>query len=163
MKTKILILLLAVAASVGTMHAAIVNGTCGDNLTWSLNTKDSTLTITGSGEMTSAPWNEYKQYIAHVSLPDNLTSICDNAYNGCSAMTKIVIPNTISKIGKSAFSGSGLTGVYISDLAAWCNINFRDNGNPVSIAHRLYLNDTEVVDLVIPSGIKTIKANIGYA
>ena len=159
MKTKILILLLAVAASVGTMHAAIVNGTCGDNLTWSLNTKDSTLTITGSGEMTSAPWNEYKQYIAHVSLPDNLTSICDNAYNGCSAMTKIVIPNTISKIGKSAFSGSGLTGVYISDLAAWCNINFRDNGNPVSIAHRLYLNDTEVVDLVIPSGIKTIKAN----
>ena len=163
MKTKIFTLLLAVAASIGTMNAAIVNGTCGDNLTWSLNTKDSTLNIIGSGEMTSAPWNEYKQYIAHVSLPDNLTSICDNAYNGCSAMTKIVIPNTISKIGESAFSGSGLTGVYISDLAAWCNINFAggwwNNGNPVSIAHRLYLNDTEVVDLVIPSGIKTIKEN----
>ena len=44
---KLSIFLLALFASAGITQAAIVDGSCGDNLTWSLNTQDSTLTITG--------------------------------------------------------------------------------------------------------------------
>ena len=46
-KKKIFTLLLAVAASVGTMFAE--SGTCGENLTWDLT--DGVLTISGTGAM----------------------------------------------------------------------------------------------------------------
>lgn len=38
----------------GKTWAEEANGTCGENLTWEL--KDGILTISGTGEMTQAPW-----------------------------------------------------------------------------------------------------------
>lgn len=122
MKTKIFMLLFAVMASVEMMHAAVENGTCGTNLTWSLNTKDSTLTITGSGAMatwstsSNVPWAEYVQYIAYVSLPNGLTSIGANAFCYCSCVRSAVIPDSVISIGSYAFRDcSGLTNVTIGD------------------------------------------------
>ena len=116
---KLSIFLLALFASAGITQAAIVDGSCGDNLTWSLNTKDNTLTITGSGEMTnwsvnSAPWYDYKSYIKYVSLPDGLTSIGGYAFRDCTDLTSVTIPNSVTSIGRYAFTGcSGLTSVTI--------------------------------------------------
>ncbi len=120
---KISIFLLALVAGVGITQAAIVDGSCGDNLTWSLNTQDSTLTITGSGEMTNwhgdpdfAPWYDYKSYIKYVSLPNGVTSIGDWAFRDCSGLTSIEIPNRVTSIGSDAFDGcSGLTSVTIGN------------------------------------------------
>ena len=88
-------------------YAAVVDGTCGDNLTWTLNTKDSTLVIAGTGWMktssSSVPWSDYKIYIKYVTLPDGLTSIGDNAFDGCSSLTSITIPNSVTSIGRYAF------------------------------------------------------------
>ena len=112
MKHKLLTLFLVLAASIGITNAAIVNGTCGDNLTWSLNTKDSTLIIEGSGEMAEAPWSSYASYIAYVSLPEGLTNIF--GFYDCSNITSIDIPNSVTSIGNSAFYFcSGLTSVTI--------------------------------------------------
>jgi len=102
---KLLSLLLV--ASTTLSYAAIVNGTCGENLTWSLDTKDSTLTIEGSGEMMwdkYAPWEEYRSYIAHVSLPNGLTSIKNEAFSSCYNLTSIKIPNSVINIENYAFS-----------------------------------------------------------
>ena len=113
---KLSIFLLALVASAGITQAAIVDGSCGDNLTWSLNTKDSTLTITGSGEMTSRPWSDYNSYIKYVSLPDGLTSIGNSAFHVCYRLTSVTIPNSVTSIGSSAFQGcSGLTSVTIGN------------------------------------------------
>ena len=100
-------------------YAAIVDGTCGDNLTWTLNTKDSTLTISGTGAMrnyyyASAPWYDYRSYIKYVTLPDGLTSIGNVAFMYCSALTSITIPNSVTSIGDEAFLGcSSLTSITI--------------------------------------------------
>ena len=100
-------------------YAAIVDGTCGDNLTWTLNTKDSILVIAGTGEMTNyiyspAPWSDYKSYIKYVTLPDGLTSIGYYAFYDCESLTSITIPNSVTSIGGGAFSGcKGLTSITI--------------------------------------------------
>ena len=111
-------------------YAAIVDGTCGDNLTWTLNSKDSTLVIAGTGKMTnysyssSAPWSDYASYIKYVTLPDGLTSIGDHAFRVCSALNSITIPNSVTSIGESAFgSCSSLTfvtlGNSVTSIGEW--------------------------------------------
>ena len=100
-------------------YADIVEGTCGDNLTWTFNTKDSTLVIAGTGEMKnydyySVPWFDYKIYIKYVTLPDGLTSIGYYAFCDCRGLTSITIPNSVTSIGNHAFYNCfGLTSVTI--------------------------------------------------
>ena len=141
---KLFSLFLLLAASVGMMQAAIINGTCGENLTWSLNTKDSTLTIEGSGEMTSAPWDEHKSYIAYVSLPDGLTSIGNSAFYNCTGLTSVEIPNSVTSIGNSAFSScTGLISVTI--------------GNSVtSIGDYAFSSCTGLTSMTIPNSVTSI-------
>jgi len=53
--------------------------------------------------------------------------------------------------------------VNITDLAAWCDIDFLGNdSNPCYIAHHLYLNGVEITDLVIPDTITSIGAFAFY-
>ena len=141
---KLSIFLLALVASAGITQAAIVDGSCGDNLTWSLNTKDSTLTITGSGEMTSHPWSDYDSYIKYVSLPDGLTSIGNSAFHVCYRLTSVTIPNSVTSIGSSAFqSCSGLTSVTI--------------GNSVtSIGNYAFYECSGLTSVTIPNSVTSI-------
>ena len=100
---QILILFVLFITSMGTICATTVNGNCGEKLTWSLNTSDSTLTISGNGEMTSAPWEDYKSQIDKVVFPDGLTSICNFAFGFCNQLRDVKIPNSVKSIGNQAF------------------------------------------------------------
>ena len=102
--------------------------------------------------------------LTSINIPDNVTEIGDSAFSGCSSLTSINIPDSVTKIGDSAFMGcSGLRGVYITNIAKWCVINFRQNyvygysySNPLYYAHNLYLNGKLVTDLIIPNGVTSI-------
>ena len=84
----------------------------------------------------------------------SVTSIGGAAFWNCSGLTSVTIPNSVTSIGDQAFQNcSGLTSVYISDIAAWCNISFGDN--PLRYAHRLYLGEEEIKDLIIPNSVTT--------
>ena len=92
------------------MQAEVYFGTCGDNLSWELNSEDSTLTIEGSGEMivgnnydTHAPWYEYYENIANVILPEGLTNVAYYAFVNCYNIRRIDIPSSVSNINIDAF------------------------------------------------------------
>ena len=90
------------------LHANVVTGTCGDNLTWSYDTETKALTIEGSGAMTdygygNAPWAQVNVDIISVSLPEGLTSIGSYAFLDCKALTSFIIPDGVTSIGGYAF------------------------------------------------------------
>lgn len=59
------------------------------------------LTTTGSGTFMDSP-------LSSITLPKNLTSIGNNAFNGCGGLRDISIPSGVTSIGKGAFKGCGL-------------------------------------------------------
>lgn len=90
----------------------------------------------------------------------SVVSIGDCAFYQ-SNITSITIPKSVTSIGRIAFyQCKQLNSVHISDLTAWCNIDFSDSysyTNPLSYAHYLYLNGVLIEDLVIPKDVPTIK------
>ncbi len=115
-------------------------------------------------------------------IPNDITEINGAAFAGCSGLTSVSIPNSVTKIGGYAFEGcSGLTSVHITDLSAWCKIQFECrfyewwakqedmfhltfnySCNPLYYAHHLYINGTEVKDLVIPDNMTKISKGAFY-
>ena len=99
--------------------------------------------------------------LTSVTIGKNVTSIGEWAFSDCGSLTSITIPNSVTSIGELAFHYcDGLTSVHISDIKAWCEIDFnRDYSNPLLWAHHLYLNGEEIKDLVIPNSVKSIGSN----
>ena len=95
-------------------------------------------------------------------------SIGSSAFYYCTGLTSISIPNSITSISGNAFEGcSSLDTVYISDIGAWCNIYFnKSNGycyaNPLRFAEHFFLNGVEVTDLIIPASVTTIGSYAFY-
>ena len=100
--------------------------------------------------------------LTSVTIPNSVTSIGAYAFYDCTGLTSVTIPNSVTAIGYFAFYGcSSLTEINITDLSAWCKIEFGPNPWP-SYAHRLKLNNTEITKLVIPDDITEIKQYAFY-
>lgn len=100
------------------------------------------------------------QLLTNLVITEGTTSISNFAFAYCESITSVTIPKSITTIGNGAFEAcTKLTSVYISDLSAWCNIDFIPyyESNPLVFARNLYLNNELVTDLVIPDGIKSVK------
>ena len=121
----------------------------------SVNYKGKTYHVKSIGE--KAFWD--CDSLTSIKIPNSVTSIGGSAFSYCSGLTSITIPNSVTSIGKKAFHGcSSLKEVHITDLAAWCNIDFSNSSsNPLGYAKNLYLNRTLVTDLVIPDDVTKIK------
>lgn len=124
----------------------------------------------------------YRNYnLLSVTIPNTVKTINDHAFESCSSLASAKIGDGVEFVGCNAFSNCGLvsltlgngirniesgafdscfglTQLYISDLAAWCGIEFVDrNSNPLNYSHRVYLNKKEIKELTIPEGITKIK------
>ena len=86
----------------------IVTGECGDNLTWTLNTKSGELIITGTGDMwesCTSIWYPYRDYIKTVVVEDGVTSIGKDAFHFFDNLKSITIPDSVTSIGDYAVMG----------------------------------------------------------
>lgn len=91
-------------------------------------------------------------------VPENITSIGQYAFVGCSTLNSVSIPNGVTDIGISAFDKcERLTGVYIEDIAKWCVVRFsNETSNPLYYAHLLYFNQELMTELIIPGDVENI-------
>ena len=82
-------------------------GHCGDGLSWALN--NGILTISGSGGMYSyseetAPWYRQRTQVKAVVFAGNdVTSVGDYAFYGCTNLVSVDLPENLNQIGTRAF------------------------------------------------------------
>ena len=97
--------------------------------------------------------------LTSVIIPDSVTSIGAGAFKACTGLSSVTMGQGVSAIAFGAFEKcTSLSSLRISDLKAWCNIDFDgNNSNPISFAKQVYVNNTLVQEIVIPDGIVRIK------
>lgn len=95
--------------------------------------------------------------IETVVIGDGVESIGTCAFLSCSGIKSVSIGKSVKSVGVYAFKSSPVSKVYITDIAAWCEISFGDEyANPLFNVADLYLNGTLVTEIVVPDSVNKI-------
>lgn len=180
-RTLSLILALLMVCSLMPVSAAAdapKSGTCGDNLTWTLDDAG-VLTISGTGDMynygadaeglvTDAPWTAYGEDVNSIVIESGVTSIGNSAFN-CRNAKSVSIPNGVTSIGKHAFYNCGLTALNIPDSVtsigdgAFCYCNFTEVNIPDSvktIGDEAFSGCRSLASVTLPCGLTVINKGV---
>ena len=104
---------------------------------------------------------QYCSNLTHITIPDGITEIGSQAFYNCYSMQSITMGKGVSFVDDKAFIGhSNDREINISDLSAWCMIDFGGRVTPTVIAlssTKIYLNG-ELIEgrLIIPEGTTSI-------
>lgn len=105
---KKVILMLLTLLCLATVTTALADGSCGDNLTWTLD--NGTLTISGTGAtdewapLAYAPWYSQRSRITNVVVEEGCTELGAYAFYYCTNLKTVTLPEGLRSIGKEAFS-----------------------------------------------------------
>ena len=104
-------------------------------------------------------YNTTSDTISSIEIHSQTKIIAGYALGGCKNLTSITLPAGILFVGMSAFTNcTALTRVNITDLSAWCSIDFANaDANPLNLGGKLYLNGTQITALTIPDDVAFIK------
>ena len=97
-----------------------------------------------------------------LTFPNSLTYIGVRAFENCTGLEKVTFGTGLQQIDQDAFCYcEALTQVHITDLAAWCQVQFGKTDsygygyktNPLDYAKSLYLNGELLRELVLPCNV----------
>ena len=125
--------------------------------------------------------------LAQVNIPSGVSTIDINTFRDCSSLTKLVIPSSVTYIGNCAFQNcSNLNNIAIPSSVNFFGLNalnhceklteinyyiydkledYLTKGHPdfyVDKKIKYYINDREIVNLDIPTGVTVIGYNAFY-
>ncbi|MBR5479140.1 MAG: leucine-rich repeat protein [Clostridia bacterium] len=131
---------------------------------WTISTEGH-LMINYNGDMTDAPWLEYKDRIESVEIYSGLTSICEGAFKDCTNLSKVSISGTVKSIGKDAFKGTAFynkasswqngalyLGKILLDVKSSTEITVKEG--TTLIADGLFKNRTNLEKITLPATVK---------
>lgn len=105
-------LLFFFSMSIAMSYSAQYSGTCGQQLTWQLDTETGKLLISGTGEMynyspdTRPPWYPYRNNLKTAVIENQVTSVGNYAFDDMQNMTNVSIGNSVARLGNHAFSST---------------------------------------------------------
>ena len=95
--------------SITRRHQESFEGTCGEDVQWTLTWDTKELSFTGSGPMYSyatkedVPWDMLRELISSYTIPTTISSICDYAFAGDTALKEFNFYEGLTTIGNGAF------------------------------------------------------------
>lgn len=142
--------------SLGILSAAAaepLTGSCGDQVTWTLNADTGEMLISGQGPMTDyavtkmPPWISSCGSITSVTVEEGVTSLSAYAFLYCSNLTEVSLPESLTAIGANAFSNCGK----LTELQIPADVR--------QIGQGAFQNCSALTELVIPTGVTEILAS----
>ena len=166
MKKQLLLFAIILLPLVASAHDIEVQNADGVTIYYNYINDGTELEVTFGGDWYYSYSNEYHGNVAipeevtYMNRTRKVTSIGNYAFEWCTGLTSITIPNSVTSIGNHAFYYCyGLKKVIVLDIAAWCGIKFDGSySNPLFYAHHLYSDeDTEIANLIIPNSVTSIE------
>ena len=154
----ILCILAALAVLTLAAAAATETGSCGTDLTYTLDTETGVLTVSGTGTHIRKPELSDSSLVRSIVISEGARVMMYDAFSDCGNLESITIPTTLVSFSARAFgSCEKLNAVHISDLAAWAGCWFSDiEDSPLYYAHHLYLNGELVTEVALPEGTESV-------
>jgi hypothetical protein len=100
--------------------------------------------------------------LTSVEIPNSVTSIEKQAFLCCYGLTSITIPNSVIKIGDEALSSCPINEIHFNgSIEEWCNKVWSPQ-NMTLWGYDLYINNSKVENLTIPSNVSVIESDAFY-
>ena len=146
MKTKILYVIAALSIAMTSFVSLAVTANAAGDITATFN--NGVLTVSGTGDMPDysqvfSPWDNYKSSITSVVIESGITNIGPVAFNGCTTVSSVTIPNTVKLIDRWALSQCSFTSIDIPSSVT-------------SIGYGAFQGCKSLTSVTIPEGVTTL-------